>query len=199
MTEFTCSKCKSKVMPFVLNGIAYEFCQSCKRLETKATIFTKDWKMWEEKYMNYLNNVKEGNNKMKEVANILGLELNQEFIVRYDKYNERLRITERGIEFFIYRDKVWTTCDFISLEDLVTGKYQIENTPFKPQVGETYFYVSSSGGSHEEIFTDSTVWREDFIDLSRFYFGNCFITQTAADNNKDRIIEKLQTKYYEAV
>lgn len=198
MNNFVCSECGHASIPFSLNGIAYEFCPSCRKIEVKTSIIDKDWRKWEKKYMNHCKH-----NKMGEVAEILDLELNQEFSITYKNTMERLRITERGIERFISRDEEWVTCEIISLEDLITGRYEIKPAPFKPQSDTIYYYLSDNELPYEdgnyEFYVKERVWSGNLTDLQRFYSGNCFRTRTEAEVSKEKIFDKILRNYLESV
>lgn len=64
-------------------------------------------------------------NYMKEVAQLLGVELGEEF--RIDFARAKHRITERGLEFFSEVDDAWLL-DCLTLRNLLCGEYEIVKT-----------------------------------------------------------------------
>lgn len=71
-----------------------------------------------------------GENFMEDVANLLGIELGEEFkIVDFDsdRYNE-FKLTDDGLRHFNKDRNRWEPDEFV-LEDLLTGKYEIVKSP----------------------------------------------------------------------
>ena len=131
-------------------------------------------------------------NYMKDVAALLGVQLNEEFRV-LDKNKQDVgysfKITERGLEFYI---KEWhVTAGW--LENLLTKEYTIERLPFKPKNRENYWtlrYTSDCG-----IMTAEDVWEDWSQDYLAYYNGLCFRTEEEAEANKDKLLKII--KHYE--
>ena len=60
-------------------------------------------------------------NYMEQVAQMLGVELNEEFIIRNE--GDKCRLTERGLEYLYEPYKKWVTCFF--LNKILNGTFEI--------------------------------------------------------------------------
>lgn len=126
-------------------------------------------------------------NYMKDIAALLGVELNEEFNLIGEKrtYPEPLyRLTTNGLE--IYCNDVWKT-DNANLPNLLKGYWQIQRLPFKPKLNETYWtldYILKN-----EITTVEYVWKYWTYDYLAYYNGLCFRTKEEAEANKDKLLK----------
>ena len=114
---------------------------------------------------------------MKDLANLLGLELYEEFKIRdaYGKY----RITEKTLERS--NEGTWEE-SYILIEELFNGRRELE--PWKPENGKEYYYVN--------IYSiASSIWQNDAIDIALYKMGNCFKTQEEAEKNREKIAEEI--------
>ena len=126
---------------------------------------------------------------MKDVATLLGVQLNEEFRV-LDKNKQDIgysfKITERGLEFYI---KKWcVTARW--LENLLTKEYTIKRLPFKPKKGEDYWTLryTPAGG----IMTAADIWEEWSQDYLSYYNGLCFRTEEEAEANKNKLLKIIE-------
>lgn len=121
-------------------------------------------------------------NYMKEVASLLGVQLNEEFKLINNEgqaYWRKFRITENGLTDD--KDAIW------SVNDLLTGKDIIQRLPFKPKYEETYWtldYTAKNG-----ITTVEYVWKYRAYDYLAYYNGLCFRTEEEAEANKDKLLK----------
>lgn len=118
-------------------------------------------------------------NYMKEIAKMLGVKLGERFKINGEKYY----ITKEGL--FDDDDDLCT----IIFMHLLTGKYTIEKLPWKPQKGDTYWFIGADAG------VTSNNWNDDYIDYSFYCAGNCFKTKESALEHAPEIIEKMKSFY----
>ena len=126
-------------------------------------------------------------NKMKDVAVLLGVQLNEEFKIdntSRDGYRDiyYCALKEDGLYF---KD---TKVDQSLLTDIIAGKIEIIKLPFKPKHGEFYWTLLDDIGSndlhsHQHEFIGTT------SDYKNYYLGLCFRTKEEAEANKDKLIK----------
>ena len=125
-------------------------------------------------------------NKMKEVANLFGLKLNEEFNIKgqylsnpYCFTDENL-VSSRGL------------ADPAILSRLLIGVLQIEKIPFKPKYDDRYYCIDHEG----EI--EQSDWFHESFDFYCFNVGNCFRTkEEITQEDIDRILKEMKGKYGE--
>jgi len=123
---------------------------------------------------------------MKEVANLFGLKLNEEFNIKgqylsnpYCFTDENL-VSSRGL------------ADPAILSSLLIGALQIEKKPFKPKLGGAYYSVNYDGKVSWEKWLGYT------IDYHNYNIGNCFRTSEEINRDDiDRILKEMKGKYEE--
>ena len=132
-------------------------------------------------------------NKMKEVAALLGVELNEEFKVDCttmdgDKYT---------MHFILQEDGLYSECGLVDqlwLIDMLTGKVQAKKLPYKPKHGEAYWTVNI--GFDKKIKAQESCWLAGHIhEYLLYYNGLCFRTKEEAEKNKDKLLKIIE--YYE--
>ena len=131
-------------------------------------------------------------NYYKQIAEMLGVELGEEFKVS-DMENFTFKFTEGGGLMFRYgKDE-----DFYlstELAKLLRGDCSVVKLPWKPKEGEQYFYCSILGKS----IVVSTNWACFNSDLCRWKCGNCFRTKEEARTKGKEIMEQIKKEYEEA-
>lgn len=133
-------------------------------------------------------------NYYKQFAEMLGLELEQEFVLtdddgnRKDKYT--YKITEDGI---FYKSKIsnWLKTELV--DALLNGRIKAVVKPWKPKKGEKYWFYLY--GAKEVI--DSR-WSNGTYDLFLWKVGNCFRTKEEAETKGKEIMEQIQKEYEDA-
>jgi len=122
-------------------------------------------------------------NKMKEVANMFGVELDEPFnIIRCDR--NPYKFTLEGL-IDIDRNRC-----HIAQHDLLLGRLQIEKLPYKPKQGDKYYYVTKAGK------LDIDTWEGYTIDYYTYNYGNCFRTEEEISiDDIDRIVKEMTGKY----
>ena len=135
-------------------------------------------------------------NYYKQFAEMLGLELEQEFVLTdvYGKRKDwyRYEITENGI---FYKSKIsedWIR-DKAIVEELLNGSIKAVPKPWKPKKGEPYWYYRILRKEASCI-----TWCFDNIDLCRWKAGNCFKTREEAETKGKEIMEQIRKEYEEA-
>ena len=135
----------------------------------------------------------------KQFAEMLGLELGQEFVLtdvdgnRKDKYT--YKITEDGFLSKPQASVNWSVmpiCTF-TIENLLNGDIKATPKPWKPEKGEEYWYYSDAW--KEAICIN---WEDGLRDLSFWKAGNCFKTDEEAATKGKEIIEQIRKEYEEA-
>ena len=133
-------------------------------------------------------------NYYKQFAEMLGLELEQEFrLVKPDGTkvdNDLYKITEDGL-FSIANDLSGKVT--LMLDLLLSGDYKVVTKPWKPKYGEKYWsYSTKINGTCCKTF-----W-ELIEDYAMWESGNCFRTEVEAKTKGKEIMEKLVKEYEEA-
>ena len=133
----------------------------------------------------------------KEFAEILELELEQEFVLtdvdgsRKDIFT--YKITEDGI---FYKSKIsndWFKTELV--DELLNGCIKAVPKPWKPKKGDIYsYYINSTYFDG----TNSCMWTDEGLDLLLWKVGNCFKTRDEAEDKGKEIMEQIQKEYDEA-
>lgn len=123
-------------------------------------------------------------NYMKEVAALLGVQLNEEFKI-IDEYGDELlnsyKLTDKGL----LKHNEQLAIDV--LESILIGMYQIQKLPFKPKSGDTYWTFSFTlEGNIKTRMLKWTDWVDDYL---AYYNNLCFRTEEEAEQNKDKLLK----------
>ena len=118
-------------------------------------------------------------NYMKQIAEMLGVELEEEFNIT-DSYYNPYRMTEEGLK------DCGGGINIDVLSDLLIGVKEIITKPFIPKKDEKYYFIYNDGSVSRAI--------NDFhaFDYALINMGNCFKTEELAEVNKGKIIEKFK-------
>ena len=136
-------------------------------------------------------------NYYKQFAEMIGLELDQEFVLtddygnRKDKYT--YKITEDGL---LYKSPTfnWAISSLGTIGKLLDGDAKAVPKPWKPKKGDNYsYYINST--YFEGI--NSCMWTDECLDLLHWKVGNCFKTEEEAKTKGKEIMEKIQKEYEE--
>ena len=114
-----------------------------------------------------------GKNYMPEVAKILGVEIGEEFEIIINEMkmltHGPYKITDNAIVDYV-------GCKTKSLlYGLLTGEYTLQKRPWRPKVGDAFFYVLTNGEIQKYVFEIDNIHT-----LMLFSFDNCFPTEEAA-------------------
>lgn len=136
-------------------------------------------------------------NYWKQFAEMLGLELEQEFeLVDQDskiKYRDTYKVTENGIYYKSGKEDDWLDEPTDTVDGLLSGEYEIVPKPWKPKKCEKYWYYSTLG---ETAFL--TTWYGASVDLYRWNAGNCFKTEEKARTKGKKIMKQIQKEFEES-
>ena len=131
----------------------------------------------------------------KQFAEMLGLELEQEFVLTDDDGNRKnkytYKFTEDGV---VYKSPTFTNWSINSLGtigSLLNGDVKAVPKPWKPKKGEMYFYSNY-------FYTTYCTWTDGVSDLLLWKVGNCFKTEEEAETKGKEIMEQIQKEYGEA-
>ena len=135
-------------------------------------------------------------NYYRQFAEMLGLELEQEFVLTDDDLNRKdkytYKITEDGL---LYKSPTFN-CAISSLDTigkLLDGDVKAVPKPWKPEKEEKYWIYLY--GLKQIIYR---TWSEETYDLLLWNAGNCFKTEEEAKTKGKEIMEKSQKEYEEA-
>ena len=138
-------------------------------------------------------------NYWKQFAEILSLELNQEFVLTGGDGNRKdqftYKITEDGFLSKPPEDVNWSVmpiCTF-TIVNLLSGNIKAVTKPWKPKNEEKHWYYS-------DVFEEATYinWHGSFLNLLLWKVGNCFKTEEEAKTKGKEIMEKIRKEYEEA-
>lgn len=131
-------------------------------------------------------------NYYKKIAEMLGVELEEEFKVS-DMKIFTFKFTENDGLMFKYGTNEDYMPSSLILTKLLRGDYSVVKLPWKPKEGKEYWYYSEAW--KQGI---STKWESGIQDLFFWKVGNCFRTKEEADAKGKEIIKQLQKEYEEA-
>ena len=133
-------------------------------------------------------------NYYKQIAEMLGLELEQEFVITDLDGKRKDTITYKFTE-----DGLFSKANNLSvkvtliLDLLLTGKCKAVPKPWKPKYGEQYWsYSTKINGTCCDTF-----W-ERIEDYAMWKSGNCFRTEEEAKSKGKEIMEQIMNEYEEA-
>ena len=136
-------------------------------------------------------------NKWKEFAEMLGLELEQEFVLTDVDGNTKgeliYKFTEDGL---LYKPPTlvnWSKSSSGTIVRLLNGDYKVATKPWKPKKGEKYLYYSNYFDE-----ASSCIWTDGVSDLLLWKVGNCFRTKDEANTKGKEIMEQIKKEYEEA-
>lgn len=128
-------------------------------------------------------------NKMSEVARILGVELDEEFLLKEDEFGTTYKLTTEGLYDRIEGSEVFYPVADIT--GLITGRLTIVKKPWVPKPGDDYYYISVHGNSIC-VFRKAMNGAEN--DLLNNALGNFFKNKDEAIANKERYAAWLKGK-----
>lgn len=114
-----------------------------------------------------------GKNYMLEVAKMLGVEIGEEFDILVNETEMLVHGPYKIIDNAIV-DYVGCKTKTL-LYGLLTGEYTLQKRPWRPKVGDAFFYVLTNGEIQKYVFEIDNIHT-----LMLFSFDNCFPTEEAA-------------------
>ena len=132
-------------------------------------------------------------------AEMLGLELEQEFVITDVDGNTKgeliYKFTEDGL---LYKSPTlvnWAKSSSGTIVRLLNGDYKVVTKPWKPKKGDIYsYYINST--YFDGI--NSRRWTDEGLDLLLWKVGNCFKTEEEAKAKGKEIMEQIQKEYEDA-
>lgn len=135
-------------------------------------------------------------NYWKQFAEMLGLELGQEFELIDDdgkrKDEDTYKVTEYGIYYKEAKTGVWHDEPPATSDYILNGDYKAVPKPWNPKNGDRYWFYSVE--CEEE---NSIEWQGRFVDLLLWKVGNCFKTKGEAKAKGKEIMEQIQNEFEE--
>ena len=135
------------------------------------------------------------NNKMPDVARLLGVELGERFRIK-EIHNDYVwwiamdglhgEVTARGTDALRAATLAPKLTD--ALWRLLIGMFTVRKMPWRPRKGEEYWYVSWTDCG--ATFIQPETWRESFTDYLLLRSHNCFKTQDEAESHSLEIKKK---------
>lgn len=135
-------------------------------------------------------------NYWKPFAEMLGLELEQEFEITDDsgiKDEDMYKITEDGFYYKSGKIDVYIVGHPSVLYGLLDGYYKAIPKPWKPKEGERYWFHSKALNQ-----TISRMWYGQNYDLLLWKLGNCFKTEEEARTKGKEIMEQIHKEFEES-
>lgn len=132
-------------------------------------------------------------------AEMLGLELEQEFVLTDADGNTKgqliYKFTEDGL---LYKPPTlvnWAKSSSGTIVRLLNGDYKTFTKPWKPKKGDIYsYYINSTYYDG----TNSCKWTDEGLDLLLWKVGNCFKTEEEAKTKGKEIMGQIKKEYEEA-
>lgn len=133
-------------------------------------------------------------NYMPEVAKMLGVELEEEFKIEGQEPS-RYKLTEEGM---ILKGVCGWERVRMDLEMVLNGQHKIKKLPWKPNRGDTYWYVCWKLNLHTKkweidvsiaTYDDNCPPHNFCVDV-----GNCFRTREEAEAQKYEVFKRLTGK-----
>lgn len=120
-------------------------------------------------------------NYYKKIAEMLGVELGEEFSLKDNKTKNivrpRYKITqEEGLMYSVNRNEFERS---VSLMSIINGSYSVVKLPWKPKEGDRYCYYSASNG-----LVNYARWDDLCSELILWKVGNCFKTEEEANKKR---------------
>ena len=135
----------------------------------------------------------------KQFAEMLGLELDQDFIlINADgkRKNEYIyKITEDGLLYKMPTQYTnWSNSSSGTIVKLLNGDYKALAKPWKPEREEKYWFYLY--GSKQITYSK---WEDGTYDLLLWKVGNCFKTREEAEIKGKEIMEHIKKEYDESI
>ena len=136
-------------------------------------------------------------NKWKQFAEILELDLEQEFLLTDVDGNTKgeliYKFTEDGLLYKSPTLVKWSKSSSDTILRLLNGDYKVVPKPWKPKNEEKHWYYS-------DVFEEATYinWHGSFLNLLLWKVGNCFKTEEEAATKGKEIMEQIHKEYEEA-
>lgn len=136
-------------------------------------------------------------NYYKQFAEMLGLELEQEFVLIDDDGNRKnkytYKFTEDGVLYKSPTFTNWSVNSLGTIGSLLNGDVKAVPKPWKPKEGDRYYYYSATNG-----LVNYAWWDDLCSELILWKVGNCFKTEEEAKTKGKDIMKAIKKEYEEA-
>lgn len=134
-------------------------------------------------------------NYYKKIAEMLGVELGEEFSLKDNKtkniFRPRYKITqEEGLMYSVNRNEFDRSANLMSI---INGSFSVVKLPWKPKEGDIYWHYSEAWRG-----AISSKWVGECIDLIYWKVGNCFKNEEEGNAKGKEIVKRIQREYEEA-
>ena len=133
-------------------------------------------------------------NYYKQIAEMLGVELGEEFSLKNncsgDINRSRYKITQEGLMYSVERVK-WLRSTL--LLSIFSEDFSVVKLPWKPKESEKYWWYSIAW---KKAIEDK--WVGSYSNLLEWEVGNCFKNEEEANAKGKEIMEKIQKEYEES-
>ena len=130
-------------------------------------------------------------NYYKQIAEMLGVELEEEFKLKpfclEQPWNCLYRFSTDGLENK-YSDLSWVKCEKGAIGNILIGQTEVIKIPWKPKCKDEFYYYGVLGA-------EKTIWRGSTFDFYRWKAGNCFRTREEAETKGKEIFEQIKNEY----
>lgn len=125
---------------------------------------------------------------VKQVANLLGVELGEEFVLDH-RDSAKYRFAEKWVLEFTVGGGQWYPCNLERLGFILNGTNKICKIPFQPRFGGKYYtYLFGWDSAH------MVTWEDSIDDYIRKEAGVVFRTEEEAKQSRPEIYKKLTGK-----
>jgi len=115
-------------------------------------------------------------NHMKQVADMLGVELGEKF-----------KVSDHGDCLYSLTDCGVSGATASLLVNILCGKFTIIKQPWKPEKGKRYWVLCG-----KDCVLIETRWDDTFKDKMYYAIGNCYKTMEDALADKENLIERIK-------
>ena len=135
-------------------------------------------------------------NYWKQFAEMLGLELGEEFVLtdvdgnRDDNYV--YKFIEIGLRYKSPSSKKWYGESPYTIQNLLEGISKVAPVTWKPKIYEQYWYCSTK----DKPVVVTTTWGGFSGDLCKWKCGNCFKTKKEAEIKGKQIMEQISKEFW---
>lgn len=126
-------------------------------------------------------------NHMKQVANMLGVEVGEVF--RLKEYESYFKFTEKNFESSV-NGTTWLAGDSLTLKFILEGNITIKKLPWKPTDEEGYYIPCVD---HPQMY-DYWTWQDNEADQYRFECGLVFKTREEAIELTKKMLAVVKEK-----
>ena len=125
------------------------------------------------------------------IANQYGIPLEREFTIDELAQSPVYKFTKNGI--------VRVGCSLPTSPDIslhiLSGELSITPKPWKPKIGDKYYYVAES--INGELYIETIEWNNDMTDYCAYRCGNCFASEEEANAQMYKLRSTLCEYYIE--